>query len=154
LHFFKDRDGDLEVGAKWGLLFEREEGFRRAREDELESDEMLAERLLEHVRANPGESTKKVTDAVEGRRATLTRILRGDDRFRSERRGQADLWFDAETESLFPRHGNRAEQVTPAEDDQPVPPRVETPVGGLPTGTGASLAVPDEREPGEEFEWR
>src|SRR5207342_801699 len=27
LHFFKDRDGDLPVGEKWGLVFDREEGF-------------------------------------------------------------------------------------------------------------------------------
>lgn len=33
LHFFKDRDGDLPVGARWGLLFERESGFRRDPED-------------------------------------------------------------------------------------------------------------------------
>lgn len=33
LHFFKDRDGDLPVGEKWGLLFDREQGFRRDPED-------------------------------------------------------------------------------------------------------------------------
>jgi hypothetical protein len=29
LYFFKDRDGGLEVGSRWGLLFDREHGFRR-----------------------------------------------------------------------------------------------------------------------------
>jgi hypothetical protein len=29
LHFFKDRDGDLPVGEAWGLLFDRDDGFRR-----------------------------------------------------------------------------------------------------------------------------
>ena len=30
LHFFKDRDGDLPaIGTHWGLLFNRDEGFRR-----------------------------------------------------------------------------------------------------------------------------
>ncbi len=29
LHFFKDRDGDLPVPEAWGLIFERETGFRR-----------------------------------------------------------------------------------------------------------------------------
>ena len=33
LHFFKDRDGDLPVGEAWGLLFDRDEGFRRDPED-------------------------------------------------------------------------------------------------------------------------
>ena len=94
LHFFKDRDGDLAVGDKWGLLFDRESGYRRAPE-EVESEEEMTERLLAFVRENPGQSTTKVTDAVEGRKAKLTRILRNDDRFRSERRGQSDLWFEA-----------------------------------------------------------
>lgn len=34
LHFFKDRDGDLPVGERWGLLFDREDGFRRDPDDE------------------------------------------------------------------------------------------------------------------------
>lgn len=29
LHFFKDRDGDLPIGDRWGLLFDRDSGFRR-----------------------------------------------------------------------------------------------------------------------------
>lgn len=33
LHFFKDRDGDLPITEKWGLLFDREEGYRRDPED-------------------------------------------------------------------------------------------------------------------------
>jgi hypothetical protein len=33
LHFFKDRDGDLPVGEAWGLLFDREHGFRRDPDD-------------------------------------------------------------------------------------------------------------------------
>jgi AAA domain len=95
LSFFKDRDGDLPVGDKWGLIFDHESGFRRAPEDEVDSEETLAARLLEFVRENPGESTKKVTEAVEGRKQVLTEILRNDDRFRSERRGTGDYWFEA-----------------------------------------------------------
>ncbi len=29
LHFLKDRDGDLPIHTSWGLLFDREQGFRR-----------------------------------------------------------------------------------------------------------------------------
>jgi Bifunctional DNA primase/polymerase, N-terminal/AAA domain/Primase C terminal 1 (PriCT-1) len=29
LHWLKDRDGDLPIGTAWGLLFDRESGFRR-----------------------------------------------------------------------------------------------------------------------------
>jgi hypothetical protein len=38
LHIFKDRDGDLPVGEKWGLLFDREEGFRRDPEADKEKE--------------------------------------------------------------------------------------------------------------------
>jgi hypothetical protein len=34
LYFFKDRDGDLPIGAAWGPLFDREQGFRRDPDDE------------------------------------------------------------------------------------------------------------------------
>jgi hypothetical protein len=33
LHFFKDRDGDLPIGSAWGLLFDREHGYRRDPQD-------------------------------------------------------------------------------------------------------------------------
>jgi hypothetical protein len=33
LHFLKDRDGDLPIGAAWGLMFDRERGFRRDPKD-------------------------------------------------------------------------------------------------------------------------
>ncbi len=33
LHFLKDRDGDLPISTAWGLLFNREEGFRRDPDD-------------------------------------------------------------------------------------------------------------------------
>ena len=94
LSFFKDRDGDLPVGDKWGLIFDHESGFRRAPEEDV-GDEVLVERLLQFVRANPGQSTTKVTKEVQGRNETLTRLLRTDDRFRSERRGQGDYWSES-----------------------------------------------------------
>jgi hypothetical protein len=45
LHFLKDRDGDLPIGASWGLLFDQEEGFRRDPNDGVVRD--LREELLE-----------------------------------------------------------------------------------------------------------
>lgn len=33
LHFLKDRDGDLPVPSAWGLLYDREQGFRRDPKD-------------------------------------------------------------------------------------------------------------------------
>jgi hypothetical protein len=144
LHFFKDRDGDLPVGEKWALLFDRETGFRRAQEEDDEA--ALADRLLDFVRENPGLSTKKVTAQVKGRKKTLTRILRTDDRFESRRRGQADLWYEATTERLFPGDGNPPEHPSPAEPGNPVPDGGASPVGTAPTGTGSDQVVPAEPE--------
>jgi AAA domain/Bifunctional DNA primase/polymerase, N-terminal/Primase C terminal 1 (PriCT-1) len=45
LHFLKDRDGDLPIGAAWGLLFDQEDGFRRDPNDGVVRD--LREELLE-----------------------------------------------------------------------------------------------------------
>jgi AAA domain len=45
LHFLKDRDGDLPIGAAWGLLFDQGEGFRRDPSDGVVRD--LREELLE-----------------------------------------------------------------------------------------------------------
>lgn len=45
LHFFKDREGELPVGEGWGLLFDREQGFRRDPQDGEERD--LAAELVE-----------------------------------------------------------------------------------------------------------
>ena len=45
LHFFKDRDGDLPTGTSWGLLFDREIGYRRDPNDGVTRDipaELLA----------------------------------------------------------------------------------------------------------------
>jgi hypothetical protein len=46
LHFWKDRDGDLPVGDKWMLSFERERGFERAA-DRQSCAERLRWRLAE-----------------------------------------------------------------------------------------------------------
>lgn len=48
LHYLKDRDGDLPIGAAWGLIFDRETGFTRDPTDgkrEKTSDKLAA--LLE-----------------------------------------------------------------------------------------------------------
>jgi len=55
LYFFKDRDGELEVGRRWGLLFDRERGFRRDPDDEKPS---TAEQLQALREADP-----KITQA-------------------------------------------------------------------------------------------
>ena len=72
LHFFKDRDGDLPVGEKWGLLFDREQGYERDPEDGKYKPN-AAEQVRELLAADPGltqdelvEATKKAKRTVRG----------------------------------------------------------------------------------------
>jgi hypothetical protein len=90
----------------------------------------MAKRLLEYVRANPGESTGKVTTAVTGRNGVLREILRRDDRFVSEGRGQATLWFAADTRNPVRGNGTGWDGVPATEDDANlVPSRHRPPTG-------------------------
>lgn len=54
LHWFKDRDGDLPIGAKWQLLFNREGGFKR---DPNEKRETAFEAIVEFF-VNQPEATE------------------------------------------------------------------------------------------------
>ena len=61
LHFLKDRDGDLPVPAAWGLLFDREQGFRRDPKDEKPStkEQVAALRV-----ADPEMTQAKAADLI------------------------------------------------------------------------------------------
>lgn len=61
LHFFKDRDGDLPVGEQWGLLFDREDGFRRDPNDEKRRVTAI-ERISELLVEEPGLTQKQIVD--------------------------------------------------------------------------------------------
>ena len=63
LHFFKDRDGDLPVGERWALTFDREHGFRR---DERAPKPSTAERVRELREAQP--------DITQTRAAEILRV--------------------------------------------------------------------------------
>ncbi|HXW59246.1 MAG TPA: AAA family ATPase [Solirubrobacteraceae bacterium] len=52
LHFFKDRDGDLPIRKAWGLLFDREHGYRRDPDDEHRKP-TTAEHVRELLEADP-----------------------------------------------------------------------------------------------------
>jgi hypothetical protein len=75
LHFLKDRDGDLPIGAAWGLLFNREEGFRRDPNDgtprETATDKIRA--LLEE---DPTLSPKQLEEAAGYAERTVRKALK------------------------------------------------------------------------------
>jgi hypothetical protein len=61
LHFFKDRDGELPVGGMWGLLFSREEGFRRDPDAEKKP---TAEQVRDLLEADPGITITQLAEEV------------------------------------------------------------------------------------------
>ncbi|MGH2964234.1 MAG: AAA family ATPase [Solirubrobacterales bacterium] len=77
LHFFKDRDGDLPVGEAWGLIFDREEGFRRDPEDG-KAKVTTEEQVRDLVEADPDITTEALMEATGKAertvRAALTKI--------------------------------------------------------------------------------
>jgi hypothetical protein len=75
LHFFKDRDGDLPVGAKpWGLLFDRESGFRRD-PDDAKAKPTAKERVRELLEADPGMTLEKLGEASGFAERTIRKAL-------------------------------------------------------------------------------
>jgi hypothetical protein len=74
IHFFKDRDGDLPVGEAWGLLFDRDEGYRRdpsdgrpkktAPDKVREALESEPDQTSEHLQSATGYSPRTISNAV------------------------------------------------------------------------------------------
>ncbi len=67
LHFFKDRDGDLPSGEAWGLLFDRETGFRRDPHDG-EPKQKAPDKVQAALKLQPGltcEQLMEITGLAE-----------------------------------------------------------------------------------------
>ena len=92
LHFFKDRDGDLPIGAAWGLLFDRERGFRRDPDDE-KPRLNAADQVRELLEAQPGMSREQIMAATGYAERTVREALReaGADAKRAGAQGEK-LW--------------------------------------------------------------
>lgn len=61
LHFLKDRDGDLPIGESWGLLFDRDHGYRRDPQDEKPA---TAERVRELRDSDPTITQKQAAASL------------------------------------------------------------------------------------------
>jgi AAA domain len=75
LHFFKDRDGDLPVGERWGLLFDREQGYRRDPDDE-KPQQNATGRVRELLEAQPGMTQRQLIEATGYAERTVRKALR------------------------------------------------------------------------------
>lgn len=76
LYFFKDRDGELEVGGRWGLVFDRAQGFRR---DPKDGEPPTAEKLQALRAADPGITQKQAAEELGVTERTIQRHWQGDD---------------------------------------------------------------------------
>lgn len=74
LHFFKDRDGGLPINTAWGLLFDRESGYRRDPDDE--KPKQTARQAVEELLAQQPEMTTAQLAAASGyAERTVTKAL-------------------------------------------------------------------------------
>lgn len=72
LHFWKDRDGEIETPAKWLLSYERERGFRRI--DEGHHEPSAVALLMKHMsKASPERFTLDALAAMINRETGTTR---------------------------------------------------------------------------------
>jgi hypothetical protein len=75
LHYFKDRDGGLPIGKSWGLLFDRESGYRRDPEDETrkQTARQAVEELLDQ---QPELTTPQLMAATGFKERAIQKALR------------------------------------------------------------------------------
>ncbi len=85
LHFLKDRDGDLPIGTAWGLLFDREQGYQRDRDDG-KREPTAAEQVRELLEESPWMTKDQLAEATGKKPRTVEGALRELDAI-SERRG-------------------------------------------------------------------
>ena len=71
LHFFKDRDGDLPVGSSWGLLFDRDAGYRRD-----PTDDKPKETATTQVQALLGQGTPLTPEQIAEATGYAVRTVR------------------------------------------------------------------------------
>ncbi len=76
LYWLKDRDGDLEIGTRWGLIYDKDEGFRR---DPNEGKKSTREKLIDLFEENPeakGWSQERLAEAMKVKQSTVQRALK------------------------------------------------------------------------------
>jgi len=76
LYFFKDRDGSLEVGGRWGLIYDREHGFRR---DPKDGEPSTVEKLQALRAADPAITQKQAADELGVAERTIQRHWQAGD---------------------------------------------------------------------------
>ena len=71
LHWLKDRDGDLPIGTSWGMLFSRDDGYRRDPSDG--KKETTADKVRELLAADPTLTNAQLETALKVTERTIRR---------------------------------------------------------------------------------
>jgi hypothetical protein len=98
LHFFKDRDGDLPIGDRWGLLFDREQGFRRDPEDQ-KPKQTAAGAVREILTAQPGMTLNQLVETTGYAERTVRKALNEIDAQHERPGSRAERLWSVEEES-------------------------------------------------------
>jgi AAA domain-containing protein len=91
LHFFKDREGDLPVGSAWGLLFDRENGYRRDPEDE-KPKQTTADQVRELLEGQPGMTVAQLVEETGKAERTVRSALKEIGADSGKRANDEALW--------------------------------------------------------------
>ena len=75
LHYWKDRDGDLPIGSKWGLIFTRENGYIRDPKDG-EKKESTVDKVRQLLVEEPGITIDHLVQFTGAARRTVDRSLK------------------------------------------------------------------------------
>lgn len=73
LHFLKDRDGDLPISTAWGLVYDREDGFRRNPDDGRK--ETAVDRIRALVEQDPSLKAAQLAEMTGCSKRTAERAL-------------------------------------------------------------------------------
>lgn len=116
LYWLKHRDGDdgIETGGHWGLLFDRDAGFRRDPRDTAPPRDLLAE-VLAYVHEHPRSTTNDITSGVGAGRGTVQKLLKERDEFTFEPGpNKSRLWIATDrVASLLQYHPGHSEAPRP-----------------------------------------
>lgn len=120
LRFLKDRDEDLPVGEAWGLIFDREHGFRRDPADLVPARDLAVE-VEAYVREHPRSTTNEIVKAIGAGKTRVSEVLKTSELFTFEPGpNRSFLWVVSDSQN---------------HPDHPDPPEG---AGGVPVG-GPSL---------------
>ncbi|MBA2383680.1 MAG: hypothetical protein H0V68_03325 [Actinobacteria bacterium] len=131
LYFWKLRDGDDSFpvgGDPWGLLFDRDQGFRRDPADTAPARD-VAHEVEDYLLAHPRSTTNAIVKGIGAGKDRVSSVLKTDERFAFETGpNRSRLWVVSGPQ-------NHPDHLFAAEADRVVAAGGGAPLGGPPSET-------------------